>query len=87
MNDNEIAAIELDTFPTKDVSDNHVNGNLTVIWRDWDKILKFEPKMVYVSSVNIGETKGPHLHTKRNSYFVCIRGKVVFIVKDNMEVS
>lgn len=84
MNDNEIAAIELDTFPTKDVSDNHVNGNLTVIWRDWDKILKFEPKMVYVSSVNIGETKGPHLHTKRNSYFVCIRGKVVFIVKDNM---
>ena len=84
MNDNAIVAIELDTFPTKDVSDNHVNGNLTVIWRDWDKILKSEPKMVYVSSVNVGETKGPHLHTKRNSYFVCIRGKVVFIVKDNM---
>ena len=67
---------------TKDVSDQHINGNLTVIWRDWDNIVKNEPKMVYVSSINPGEIKGPHLHTKRNSYFVCIHGKVVFIIKD-----
>ena len=39
--------------------------------------------MVYVSSVNPGEIKGPHLHTKRNSYFTCIHGKVVFIIKKN----
>jgi len=39
-------------------------------------------KMVYVSSVNKGELKGPHIHTKRNSYFVCIHGKVVFVIKD-----
>ena len=38
--------------------------------------------MVYVSSVNPGELKGPHLHTKRNSYFTCIHGKVIFILKD-----
>ena len=38
--------------------------------------------MVYVSSVNPGEIKGPHLHTARDSYFTCIRGKVVFIAKD-----
>ena len=38
--------------------------------------------MVYVSSVNSGEIKGPHLHTKRNSYFVCIHGKVIFILKN-----
>ena len=38
--------------------------------------------MVYVSSVNPREIKGPHLHTKRDSYFVCIRGKVIFIAKD-----
>ena len=38
--------------------------------------------MVYVSSVNPGEIKGPHLHTKRDSYFVCIRGKVIFVAKD-----
>lgn len=84
MNTSEISAIPLDTFPTRDVTDKHENGKLTVIWRDWDKILKFEPKMVYVSTVNIGEVKGPHLHTKRDSYFVCIKGRVVFIVKDEI---
>jgi dTDP-4-dehydrorhamnose 3,5-epimerase len=80
--DNTIRSIPLEVHSTKDVLDNHVNGSLTVIWRDWDKILPSEPKMVYVSSVNPGEKKGPHLHTKRDSYFVCIKGKVVFIVKD-----
>ena len=44
--------------------------------------MDLEPKMVYTSSVNPGEVKGPHLHTKRDSYFVCIVGKVVFIAKD-----
>ena len=82
MGNNVIKAIKLETHQTKDVKDHHVNGSLTVIWRDWDKILANEPKMVYVSSVNPGEIKGPHLHTKRDSYFVCIRGKVVFIIKD-----
>jgi dTDP-4-dehydrorhamnose 3,5-epimerase len=83
MTTNSIKAIKLETHQTKDIRDNHVNGTLTVIWRDWDKILEFEPKMVYVSYVNPGETKGPHLHTQRDSYFVCIEGKVVFIVKDH----
>ena len=59
-----------------------MNGSLTVVWRDWDKVLEAVPKMIYVSSVNPGEIKGPHIHTKRDSYFVCIRGKVVFIAKD-----
>ena len=39
--------------------------------------------MIYLSSVNPGEIKGPHLHTKRNSYFVCTRGKVVFVIKNS----
>ncbi len=82
MNNDTIRHIELKTHQTKDISDNHVNGSLTVIWRDWDKILEIEPKMVYISSVNPGEIKGPHLHTKRDSYFVCIRGKVIFVAKD-----
>lgn len=77
-----IKTIKLETHPTKDVKDLHVNGSLTVVWRDWDNILPIDPKMVYLSSVNPGEIKGPHLHTKRDSYFVCIRGKVVFIIKD-----
>ena len=75
-------SVNLETHDTKDTKDNHVNGTLTVIFRNNDGIIENEPKMVYVSSVNPGEIKGPHLHTKRNSYFVCIHGKVVFIIKD-----
>ena len=75
-------AIDLEVHQTKDIQDEHVNGELTVVWRDWDKIVKNEPKMIYVSSVDPGEKKGPHIHTKRNSYFVCIEGKVIFILKD-----
>jgi len=78
----DISFMKLEKYPTKDVIDNHVNGSLIVVWRDYDNIIKNQPKMVYVSSVNPGEIKGPHLHTKRNSYFVCIHGKVIFIIKD-----
>ena len=78
----EIKKIDLENHETKNISDSHVNGNLTVIYRDYDKIIKNEPKMVYVSSVNSLEIKGPHLHKKRNSYFTCIHGKVIFVIKD-----
>lgn len=74
--------IKLEKHDTKNISDNHINGSLTVIWRDWDDILKFSPKMIYVSSVNKNEIKGPHIHTKRNSYFTCIHGKVLFIIQN-----
>ena len=77
--------IKLEKHDTRDINKNSVNGSLTVIWRDWDKILKNEPKMVYVSSVNSGEIKGPHLHTKRDSYFTCIHGKVTFVIKSGDE--
>jgi len=82
MKNDTIRFVKLEKHPTKDIQDDHVNGSLTVIWRDWDKILEVTPKMIYTSSVMPGEIKGPHLHTKRDSYFVCIRGKVVFIAKD-----
>jgi dTDP-4-dehydrorhamnose 3,5-epimerase len=74
--------IKLEKHPTKDIMDDNVNGELTVIWRDWDKIISHEPKMVYVSSVFPNQVKGPHIHTKRNSYFSCIHGSVAFIIKD-----
>ena len=50
--------------------------------RDWDKIISHEPKMMYISSIFPNQVKGPHIHTKRNSYFSCIHGSVTFIVKD-----
>ena len=72
---------KLEKHSTKDIDDSHVNGSLTVIWRDYDNIIKNQPKMVYVSSVEPGEIKGPHLHKQRDSYFTCIHGKVIFIIK------
>lgn len=74
--------IKLETHQTKDILDGHINGSLTVIWRDWDNKIKILPKMIYVSSVYPGQIKGPHLHMTRDSYFVCIRGKVIFIIKN-----
>lgn len=82
MDAENISFARLESHQTKDVHDRHVNGSLTVVWRDWDNIIKNHPKMVYVSSVNAGEIKGPHIHTKRHSYFVCIHGRVVFVVRD-----
>lgn len=82
MNSDEAFSISLEKHPTKDIVDQHINGELTVIWRDWDNFMPNSPKMIYVTSVNAGEIKGPHLHLRRTSYFTCIHGKVVFITRD-----
>lgn len=83
MNDDSFAVIKLEKHETKNIVDKHVNGSLTVVWRDWDDTIKIAPKMVYVTSVFSNEIKGPHIHTRRASYFVCIHGKVVFVIRDN----
>ena len=74
--------INLEKHQTHDINDSHVNGELTVIWRDWDDILPNHPKMVYVNSVNPGEIKGPHLHKNRTTYFYCISGEIIIIIQD-----
>ncbi len=81
MEEDSFAIYELETHKTKDVSDSHENGELTVIWRDWDKIIK-NPEMVYLNIVNPGEVKGPHIHKNRTSYFFCIHGSMSIIIKD-----
>ncbi len=81
MIDKKIQFKHLEKYETKSIVDDHVNGSLTVIWRDWDKEFNINPKMIYITSINPGEIKGPHLHSKRDSYFVCIKGKVLFIVQ------
>ena len=48
MNSKKINSIKLEKHVTKNIHDGHENGSLTVIWRDWDKILEFEPKMVWI---------------------------------------
>ena len=74
--------INLESHQTHDTNDSHVNGELTVVWRDWDNILPNHPKMVYVNSVNPGEIKGPHLHKHRTTYFYCISGEIIIIIQD-----
>ena len=75
--------INLESHQTRDTNDSHVNGELTVVWRDWDNILPNYPKMIYVNSVNPGEIKGPHLHKNRTTYFYCISGEIIIIIQDN----
>ena len=82
MENKNFSVWDLERHQTKDITDSHINGDLTVIWRDWDNIIKDQLKMIYVTSVNPGEIKGPHLHTKRNSYFSCIHGNIIFIIKN-----
>ena len=83
MEKEDFSVFELENHETKDVSDSHINGELTVIWRNWDKIIH-DPEMIYVNSVNPGEIKGPHLHKNRTSYFHCLQGKITLIIKDKI---
>ena len=72
----------LEKHQTKSVTDSHVNGELTVLWRDWDKIIN-DPKMIYLNSIEPFEVKGPHIHKNRTSYFFCIDGEIVVVIKDD----
>ena len=74
---------DLEKHQTRDITDSHINGELTVVWRDWDNLIKNHPKMVYVNSINPGEIKGPHIHKNRTTFFFCIHGNVVLIIQDN----
>ena len=74
---------DLERHQTRDIADSHTNGELTIIWRDWDNLIKNHPKMVYVNTVNPGEIKGPHIHKNRTTSFSCIHGSVVLVIRDD----
>ena len=81
MQKKDFSVFQLEKHETKDVLDSHINGELTVIWRNWDKIIK-NPEMIYLNLVNPGEIKGPHIHKNRTSYFFCIEGKMIIVIQD-----
>ena len=83
MSSEEFFIHELERHKTKDVLDSHINGDLTVVWRDWDNIIKNHPKMVYLNTVNSGEVKGPHLHKNRTTYFSCVQGEIIIVIRKN----
>ena len=72
---------KLERHQTKDTTDGHVNGELSIVWRDWDKIIN-DPKMIYVNSIDVKQVKGPHIHKNRTSYFYCLDGELVIIIND-----
>ena len=81
MEKEDFSVFQLENHETKDVLDSHINGELTVIWRNWDEIIN-KPEMVYLNSVNPGEIKGPHMHKNRTSYFFCIHGEMIIVIQD-----
>ena len=83
MDDKNFFVWDLEKHQTKDTTDSHINGELTIIWRDWDNIITNPPKMIYVNYINPGEIKGPHLHKNRTTYFSCIHGSIVLVIQDN----
>ena len=83
MDNKNFSVCDLENHKTKDITDSHINGTLTVIWRDWDNLIKNHPKMIYVNSINPGEIKGPHIHKNRTTSFSCIHGNVVLVIQDN----
>ena len=82
MNTQNFSVLDLETHQTKDIADAHVNGELTIIWRNWDKIIN-NPEMVYLNLVNPGEIKVPHNHKNRTSYFFCLQGKIIIVIRDS----
>ena len=45
MVENEIRTYTLEKHITKDIHDDHVNGALIPVWRNWDKTIKINPEM------------------------------------------
>ena len=42
-----VKIVDLEKHETRDVVDRHVNGELTVIWRDWDNHELQMPKVTW----------------------------------------
>ena len=83
MDDKNFFVWDLEKHQTIDTRDSHINGELTIVWRDWDNIITNHPKMIYVNSINPGEIKGPHIHKNRTTSFFCMDGSIVLIIQDD----
>ena len=83
MDEKNFFVWDLEKHQTKDTTDSHINGELTIIWRDWDNIITSPPKMIYVNYINPREIKGPHIHKNRTTYFSCIHGSIVLVIQDD----
>lgn len=73
-------------FITKS-NDGKENGFLVPIYNEHEKFYEEGeyPRQVYLTVVNPGMIKGPHLHYIRTGCFTCIKGDVKFVLKMDNE--
>ncbi len=64
---------------TKD-TDGKDNGWVLPIWNCRES--NYRPDQIYLTAIEPGKSKGPHLHQVRTGYFACIRGRVHAILRD-----
>lgn len=61
-------------------------GMLFPIYKDWEEWHGgYEPKMVYVTTLNPGVIKGPILHKKRRGLITAISGTVILVARIGTE--
>jgi dTDP-4-dehydrorhamnose 3,5-epimerase len=60
-----------------------VNGYLVPLYNIHDKFFEEgkEPQQVYLTTIQPGKIKGPHLHFIRTGCFTCIKGNVRVVLK------
>jgi hypothetical protein len=64
-------------------SDGSSNGYLVPLYNINDNFFEKgkEPQQVYLTVIDSGKIKGPHLHYIRTGCFTCIKGNARFILK------
>lgn len=78
----EIRTITHKRFVTKG-EDGEANGYLVPLFNinDGFFVAGKEPQQVYLTTVQPGKVKGPHLHFIRTGFFTCIKGNVRVVLK------
>jgi dTDP-4-dehydrorhamnose 3,5-epimerase len=78
----EIRTIPHKKFVTKG-HDGEPNGYLVPIYNLNERFFDDgkEPQQVYLTTVQPGKVKGPHLHFIRTGFFTCIKGNVRVVLK------
>lgn len=69
-------------IPTRNAG-GKINGYLIPIYNEHESPVDpaQRPRQVYLTVVNPGETKGPHLHMQRWGLFTCVSGNVKIIIR------
>ena len=78
----EIRTITHKKYTTK-TEEGDVNGFLVPLYNIHDKFFSpgKEPQQVYMTTIQPGKVKGPHLHFIRTGFFTCIKGNVRVVLK------